>query len=43
MRAQRISRIDEVAAAVKLGLSADGPHFIEVKASLALTLPRPRA
>ena len=43
MRAQRISRIEEVAAAVKLGLNADGPYFIEVKASLALTLPRPRA
>ena len=40
MRSQRVSRLDEVAGAVKRGLAADGPYFIEVKASLALSLPQ---
>ena len=40
MRAQRIERGDEVAGAIAAGLAGDGPHFIEVKASLAVSLPR---
>ena len=39
MQAECISRPEEVAAAVKRGLSGDGPHFIEVKSSLSVTLP----
>ena len=39
MRAQRVTREDEVAAAVAAGLAAGAPAFIEVKASLAVTLP----
>ena len=39
MQAQRVSRPEEVAEAVKRGLTGDGPHFIEVKASLSVTLP----
>ena len=39
MQAECISRPEEVAAAVKRGLAADGPHFIEVKASLSAMLP----
>jgi len=42
MPAQRIERPDEVAGAIAGGLAGDGPHFIEVKASLAVTLPRAR-
>jgi len=40
MQAQCVSRIDEVPAAIKRGLAGDGPHFIEVKASLSVTLPQ---
>ncbi|HEY5292869.1 MAG TPA: thiamine pyrophosphate-dependent enzyme [Burkholderiales bacterium] len=40
MQAQRIGRPEEVAGAVASGLAADGPHFIEVKASLSVTLPQ---
>jgi len=40
MRSQRVSRLDEVVAAVKRGLAGDGPYFIEVKSSLAVSLPR---
>jgi acetolactate synthase-1/2/3 large subunit len=43
MRAQRVARLDEVAHAVRTGLAADGPCFIEVKASLAATLPGQRS
>jgi acetolactate synthase-1/2/3 large subunit len=43
MRAQRIAREDEVAGAVATGLAAGGPYFIEVKASLAVTLPERRS
>ena len=40
MRSQRVSRLEEVAGAVKRGLAGDGPHFLEVKASLAVSLPQ---
>jgi acetolactate synthase-1/2/3 large subunit len=39
MQAQRVSRTEDISGAVKRGLAGDGPHFIEFKASLALTLP----
>ena len=42
MQAQRVSRIDEVPAAIQRGLAGDGPHFIEVKVSLSVTLPARR-
>jgi acetolactate synthase-1/2/3 large subunit len=42
MQAQRIDRADEVAGAVAMGLAAGGPHFIEVRASLSVTLPQRR-
>ena len=42
MRAQRIGHAEEVAGAVARGLAAGGPYFIEVKASLAVTLPQRR-
>ena len=43
MRAQRVVRAEEVAGAIESGLAGDGPHFIEVKASLAVTLPERRS
>ncbi len=43
MRAQRIEREDEVAGAIASGLAAGGPYFIEVRASLAVTLPERRS
>ncbi len=43
LRAQRIEREDQVASAVASGLAAGGPCFIEVKASLAVTLPPRRS
>ncbi len=43
MRAQRIEREEDVAGAVADGLAADGPYFMEVKASLAVTLPERRS
>ena len=43
MRAQRIEREDEVAGAIASGLAAGEPYFIEVKASLAVTLPERRS
>lgn len=43
MQAQRVVRLEAVAAAVKRGLAGDGPHFIEIKASLAVTLPQRRS
>lgn len=43
MRAQRVVREEEVAAAVAAGLAAGEPSFIEVKASLAVTLPGRRS
>jgi len=43
MQAQRIDSPDQVAGAVKRGLAGDGPHFIEVKASLSVTLPARRS
>ena len=43
MQAQRIARAEEVAGAVASGLAAGGPYFIEVKASLAVTLPERRS
>jgi acetolactate synthase-1/2/3 large subunit len=39
MQAQRVSRAEDVSEAVKRGLAGNVPHFIEVKASLAVTLP----
>ncbi len=43
MRAQRVLREDEVAGAIATGLAAGEPQFIEVRASLAVTLPEPRS
>ncbi len=43
MRAQRVARLEQVAAAVRDGLAADGPSFIEIRASLAVTLPERRS
>ncbi|MGP1675793.1 MAG: thiamine pyrophosphate-dependent enzyme [Burkholderiales bacterium] len=43
MRAQRVVREEEVAGAVASGLAAGAPCFIEVKASLAVTLPQRRS
>jgi len=43
MQAQRVARAEEVADAVARGLAAGGPYFIEVKASLAVTLPPRRS
>ena len=43
MRAQRVVGEDEVAGAIASGLAAGGPYFIEVKASLAVTLPERRS
>ncbi|MBK5103870.1 MAG: pyruvate decarboxylase, partial [Burkholderiales bacterium] len=43
MRAQCIAREDEVAGAVASGLAAAEPSFIEVKASLSVTLPQRRS
>ena len=42
MEAQRIEREEEIGDAVAQGLAALTPHFIEVKASLAVTLPQRR-
>ena len=39
MQAQCISRTEHISEAIKRGLAGDGPYFIEVKASLAVTLP----
>jgi len=43
MRAQRVVREQDIAAAIASGLAAREPSFIEVKASLAVTLPQRRA
>ncbi len=43
MRAQRVVREEEVAAAVASGLAAGEPCFIEIRASLAVTLPQRRS
>jgi len=43
MRAQRIVRPEQVAGAIESGLTGDGPHFIEVKASLSVSLPQRRS
>jgi acetolactate synthase-1/2/3 large subunit len=43
MQAQRIDRLEQVAGAVGRGLAGDGPHFIEVKTSLSVTLPERRS
>ncbi|MHB8666130.1 MAG: thiamine pyrophosphate-dependent enzyme [Burkholderiales bacterium] len=43
MRSRRIEREDEVAGAIATGLAASEPYFIEVKASLAVTLPERRS
>ena len=42
MRAQRIVHEDEIADALAGGLAAGEAHFIEVKTSLAVTLPQRR-
>ncbi len=39
MQAARIERREDVAEAIRAGLAAKGPYFIEVKSSLAVTLP----
>ena len=43
LRAQRVEHEDEVAGAIASGLGAAGPYFIEVKTSLAVTLPPRRS
>jgi len=43
MRAERIGRAEEVPGAVARGLAGDGPHFVEVKTSLSVTLPERRS
>ncbi len=43
MQAQRIEREDEVAGAVASGLAAGEPYFIEIRTSLAVTLPERRS
>lgn len=43
MRAQRIGRADEVAGAIAGGLAGDGPQFVEVRASLSVSLPERRS
>jgi len=43
MRAQRVVAEEEVAGAVARGLAASEPYFIEVKTSLAVTLPQRRS
>jgi acetolactate synthase-1/2/3 large subunit len=43
MRAQRIDRPEQVAGAIESGLTGDGPQFIEVKASLSVSLPQRRS
>lgn len=43
MQAQRIERTEDVADAVGRGLAEGGPHFIEVKTSLSVTLPERRS
>jgi acetolactate synthase-1/2/3 large subunit len=42
MQARRVTRDDEIPAAIAAGLAAAGPSFIEVKSSLAVTLPGKR-
>jgi acetolactate synthase-1/2/3 large subunit len=42
MQAERVERPEDIASAVKRGLAGDAPHFIEVKASLSVTLPARR-
>jgi len=43
MQAQRVERPEEVASAVASGMAGDGPHFIEVKTSLSVSLPERRS
>lgn len=43
MKAQRVVREEDVAAAVAAGLAAGEPYFIEVRSSLAVTLPPARS
>src|SRR5512141_1294139 len=43
MKAQRVVREQDVAAALAAGLAAGEPYFIEVRSSLAVTLPQPRS
>ena len=43
MRAQAVTRAEDVADAIASGLACDGPHFIEVKTSLSVTLPERRS
>jgi acetolactate synthase-1/2/3 large subunit len=43
MSAETVTREDEIDAALARGLAAGTPYFIEVRSSLAVSLPRPRA
>lgn len=43
MRARRVEREDQMAEAVAAGLIADEPSFIEIRTSLAVTLPQRRS
>ena len=43
MCAQRVDRLEELAAALRRGLAGDGPYFIEIMTSLAVTLPGRRS
>ena len=42
LRAQRVVRAEDVAGAIAGALAAEGPGFIEIKASLAVSLPARR-
>ncbi|MCX7141986.1 MAG: thiamine pyrophosphate-dependent enzyme, partial [Proteobacteria bacterium] len=39
MQAQLVTRAEDIAGAVRRGLAGDGPHFVEVRSSLSVTLP----
>jgi acetolactate synthase-1/2/3 large subunit len=43
MQAETVVRDDEIDAALERGLAATEPYFIEVRASLAVSLPKPQA
>jgi acetolactate synthase-1/2/3 large subunit len=43
MQAETVVRDDEIVAALERGLAATEPYFIEVRSSLAVSLPKPQA
>jgi acetolactate synthase-1/2/3 large subunit len=40
MGVEKVEREDQIEAALRRGLHASGPYFIEVKTSLKVTLPQ---